>query len=69
MPNFFTFYFSIYDTLHDMVQQVHVTQSYMMRRPFVSGIAAIIRITSHSCDEAGAGWVLAWNWLSEGYSQ
>jgi hypothetical protein len=28
----------------------------------VSGIAGIILITSHSCDKAGAGWVLAWNW-------
>jgi hypothetical protein len=23
----------------------------------------------HRCDEAEAGWVLAWNWWSEGYSQ
>jgi hypothetical protein len=22
----------------------------------------------HRCDEAEAGWVLAWNWWSEGYS-
>ncbi len=34
MPLFFTFYFSIYDTLQNMVQQVHITQPYMMRQAF-----------------------------------
>ena len=57
----FYFYFSTYDTLQNMVHAVgsHHIVLYMMRRAFVSGIAGIIRITSHSCDEAGAGWVLA----------
>jgi hypothetical protein len=62
MPLFFTFYFyfSIYDTWYSRFTSHNLT--YMMRRAFVSEIAGIIQITSHSCDEAEAGWVLAWNW-------
>jgi hypothetical protein len=67
MPFFFYFfiYFSFHIRLIKELGTVHVGSHHTIlydERAFVSGIAGIIRITSHSCDEAGAGWVLAWNW-------
>jgi len=65
MPLFFNFfiYFSFhirYITEHGTVHVgSHHTISY--DEAGVCEWNCIIRITSHSCDEAGAGWVLAWN--------
>jgi hypothetical protein len=68
MPLFLTFLFFFHIRYYITVGSHHISYN-MMRQEFVSGIASIIRITSHSCDEAGTGCVLAWNWWSEGYSQ
>ncbi len=52
MPLFCTFIFLSYDTLQDIASH----NFYMMRQAFMSGAAGgIIWITSHSCDEVGAG--------------
>jgi hypothetical protein len=59
---YISFSFILYITGHD---RVHITQFlYDEAGVYEWSCSGIIWITSHSCDEAGAGWVVAWNWSS-----
>ncbi len=62
--SFFYFCSSFSYSIHYRIWSVvHITQSYMMRRAFCewNWWYYTHHITYCSCDEAGAGWVLAWN--------
>jgi hypothetical protein len=54
----FTIYFSLY-WYHTEQDRFTLHNFYMMRQSFRSRTGGIIFITSHSCDEARAGWDLA----------